>query len=170
MNKKPKRFINGPFYPWLSEMGNSEAMRRLRKSSDAISVLTMFMNKYTKQNDGRNLSITYSEAAPFMSASTFAKAKLRCQAFGFLYCRQYGRLERNASVYDLIGKWQWLSCQPEKLDRIEGLLERHTRTLRIPAAKIKPKKINGQAVGGGVRKKGLLRSIEQRMLGMTNEP
>jgi len=151
-------------------MGKSEAMCRLRKNSDAVNVLTMFITKYTRQNEGRNLSITYSEAAPFLSASTFAKAKLWCCAFGFLYCREFGRLEHNPSIYDLIKKWEWLSRQPQKLDRIEHLLARHERTLRIRLREIQPRRMLGQTVEGKVRKKAMLRVLERRVIGMTDEP
>lgn len=171
MSKNPKtRFIDGPFYPWLIDMGNSEAMCRLRKSSDAVNVLTMFITKFSKQNNGHNLCITYAQAAPFMSTATFSKAKLRCQGFGFLYCRDYGRLERNASIYDLITKWQWLSRQPKKLDRIEHLLSRHERVLRIRGSTIRARIRSGERIEGKVRRKTFLHALEQRVIGVTNEP
>jgi len=161
--KKKTRQINGPFYPWLVEMGNSEAMRRLRKNSEAINVLTMFMTKFTANNGGVNLCVTYKEAAPFISAATFAKAKLWLCAFGFLYCRQYGRLERKRSIYDLIPKWRHLSSQAEKLDRIECLLNRHDRVRRIPIKKIKSKQKSRERISPRARKHAVLWVLEQKI-------
>jgi len=139
MRKKGKGKINGPFYPWLIEMGSSLAMNKLRKNSEAINVLTMFISKYTYADEGKNLCATYREARPFMSNSTFAKAKLWCTAFGFLHCTRFGRLERNSSIYRLSGKWRHLSGQPEKLDHIEQLLKRHEEISRTAANNISEK-------------------------------
>ena len=167
-NKRSR--INGLFYPWLIEMGESEAMCRLRKNSDAVNALTLFITKWRQDNGGRNLCVTYGEARAYMSTSTFAKAKLWCQAFGFIFCSQYGRLERNPSLYDLIGKWRWLSRQSGQLDKIERLLRRHDRILRIPAAKIETRNRKGQEIQGSGRKRTALRFLEQKVLGVRNEP
>ena len=162
-SKKKKTRISSPFYPWLIEMGDSEAMRRLRKNSDAINVLMMFATKWRTTNAGVNLCVTYKEARPFMSSTTFAKAKFWLCAFGFLYCREYGRLERKRSIYDLIPKWRHLSSQAEKLDRIECLLNRHDRVRRIPIKKIKSKQKSRERISPRARKHAVLWVLEQKI-------
>ena len=141
-------------------MGKSAAMRRLMKNSKAVNALMMFSTKFTRGNDGQGLCVTYGEALDFMSAATFAKAKLWCIAFGFLHCKVFGRLERQASIYDLSTKWKHLSRQPEKLDRIERLLKRHDRVMRLSVSKIHA---HGQ-IPPQTRKRMLLRRIEKQIL------
>lgn len=153
--------IKGPFYPWLIEMGNSKAMFRLRKNSDAVNVLTMFIDKFTTNNQGKGLSVTYGEVKGIMSPTTFAKAKLWCMAFGFLHCKRYGRLERKPSIYDLSTKWRHLSGQPEKFGRIEELLKRHERILRTSLSEIKDR----NPFSPKARKKKVLNWIEKEILG-----
>jgi hypothetical protein len=164
--KKPKKKsgkrIEGPFYPWLSEMGNSAAMAKLRKDSNAVNVLTMFISQFTQSNDGRNLELPYSAVKGIMSPAIFARSKLRACAFGFLYCREYGRLEHRASRYDLIMKWRHLSRQPEKLDSIEKLLQRRERIYRVPLSKIQSR----YEMNPKQRHRMLLRAIEKRMLSL----
>ena len=162
MKQGKRRKIDGPFYPWRTEMGNSAAMARLRKDSNAVNVLTMYISKFSQSNDGKNLAVTYGKVTGIMSPATFARSKLRCCAFGFLHCREYGRLERHASLYDLSTKWRYLSQQPNKLDRIESLLRRRERAYRIPGSKIKSK--NG--VPSNQRRRILLRAIEKRVLSL----
>lgn len=141
-------------------MGNSRAMAMLRKNSDAINVLIMFITKYSMQNEGKNLCVTHSETKGFMAPATFAKAKLWCMALGFLHCTRYGRLERNASVYDLTTKWRHLSDCPEKLARIIKLLQRYGRVTRIPIKAIRPR---GELTPQN-RKHMLRRRIEQEII------
>jgi len=169
MREKTKRKIDGQFYAWRVEMGNSEAMSRLRKSSAAVNVLMMFISKYTFPNKGKDLCITYREASKYMSASTFAKAKLWCMAFGFLYCTRFGRLERNASLYSLIEKWRYLSSQPEKLSHIEQLLKRHDQLSRkasnnIPEEIWKNSSEKNSPISAGAWKRQELRKIEIEIL------
>ena len=169
MGKKSRAKINGHFFPWRAEMGNSPAMSRLRKNSEAVNVLSIFITKYTLPNQGKDLCVTYSEARPYMSSSTFSKAKLWCMAFGFLHCTQFGRLERNASRYDLSEKWRHLSQYPEKLDHIERILEQHAQLLRttartIPEERWKAEGDWGTAPSPGVWKRQQLRKIEREIL------
>jgi hypothetical protein len=160
--KSRKKRIDGLFFPWLIEMGTSAAMARLRKNSNAVNTLTMFISKYTQSNDGKNLAVTYGETKGIMSPATFACSKLWCCAFGFLHCRKYGRLERHASLYDLSTKWRHLSRQPDKLNRVERLLGRREHVYRIPKSKIKTR--NG--THPKMRRRIFLRMIEKRMLSM----
>jgi hypothetical protein len=160
-SKKSRHKISGPFYPWLIEMGTSETMKRLKKNSEAINVFSMFVTKYSLANEGKSLCVTYKEAKPFMSNSPFAKAKLWCMAFGFLHCRQFGRLERKPSLYDLSTKWRQLRCQPAKLDRIEHLLKRHEAISRILIQNIKGR----GSFTPKVRKHMFLIRIEKEILG-----
>lgn len=160
-SKKSRNSIPGPFYPWLIEMGNAIAMKRLRKNSDAVNSFTMFVDKYSLANGGKGLCVTYKEAKPSMSTSTFAKAKLWCMAFGFLHCQQFGRLERKPSLYDLSTKWRYLSNQPAKLDRIARLLKRHKAISRIPIRNIKDRGF----YMAEVRKHMELRRIEKEIIG-----
>jgi len=161
MKKDKSKRINGKFYPWLIEMGNSPAFQRLQNNSDAVNVLTMYINKFSPLNDGKNLCVTYEEAgAKGMSASTFAKGKLWCTAFGFLHCREFGRLERKPSIYDISTKWRYLSSRPEKLERIEHLLKKHEVILRIQNIKVQDK----NSLPAKVRKKMSLRRIEKEIL------
>lgn len=141
-------------------MGNSEAMKRLRTNSDAVNAFTLFISKFTMGNGGRGLCVTYGETREFMSAATFAKAKLWCIAFGFLHCKVFGRLERQASIYDLSTKWKHLSRQSEKLDRIERLLKRHDRVKRLSVNMIRA---HGQ-IPPQTRKRMFLRRIEKQIL------
>jgi hypothetical protein len=162
MAKRPKRgIIDGPFYPWLAEMGNSGAMRMLRKNSDAVNALTLFMTKYTLANNGKNLSVTYDEVKDFMAPATFAKAKFWCMALGFVHCTRFGRLERNASIYELSTKWRHLSNCPEKLGRIITLLHRHDRVARILIGRIRTRR----EIPPVTRKKMVRTQLEKRMLG-----
>lgn len=161
LKKSKHGFINGPFYPWMIEMGNSQAMRVLRKNANAVNVFSMFISKYSKPNDGKNLSLTYSEIRGIMSPFTFAKAKFWCTALGFLHCTRFGRLERNASLYDLSSKWKHLSNCPEKLGKIEKLLHRYDKVTRIPAAKLH----GNPDISAKSRKRMCLRRIEKVVLG-----
>ena len=170
MNKgrqKDKRgFIDGLFYPWLVEMGDSAAMKRLRKSAEAVNVFTMFMTKFRRANLGKDLCVTYVEAKPFMSPATFRKAMLWLMAFGFLHCTRPGRLERNASVYDLSTKWRHLSSCPDKLAKIETLLHRHDLVTRISLVRNGEVNIRCRGeLGPELRKKMLRRRIEKAVLG-----
>lgn len=161
LKKSKRRFIDGPFFPWMIEMGNSQAMRVLRKNANAVNVFSMFISKYSRANDGKNLSLTYSEIRGIMSPFTFAKAKFWCTALGFLHCTRFGRLERNASLYDLSSKWKHLSNCPEKLGKIEKLLNRYDKVTRIPSARIRSK----TDISGKSRKRMCLRRIEKVVLG-----
>jgi hypothetical protein len=161
MKKHRRKSIEGPFYPWLTEMGESQAMKLLRRNSDAVNVLTMFMTKFSLPNEGKNLSVTYAEVKGIMAPATFIKAKWWCMALGFLHCSKFGRLERNASIYELSTKWRHLSSRPEKLARIITLLYRHDRVSRIPIEKI----CTRQDIAPTLRKKMIRTKIERQMLG-----
>ena len=160
-DKKPKaRKIDGPFYPWMIDMGNSPTMQRLRANADAVNLFSMFISKFSTRNDGKDLSVTYAETRNLMSAHTHRKAALWLMAFGFLYCVREGRIENLTSIYELSGKWKRLSSQPEKLARISRLLRRHESVRRIPKGHVKERK--GRSVN--CRKRMVLRQIEMRAL------
>jgi hypothetical protein len=160
-DKKTKgRTIDGPFFPWMIDMGNSPAMQRLRANSDAVNLFSMFITKFTKRNEGKDLAVTYRETHGLMSAHTHRKATLWLMAFGFIHCVREGRLEKLTSIYDLSGKWKRLSPQPEKLSRISRLLGRHEAVRRIPKGHVRERR--GQTVN--CRKRAVLRQIERRTL------
>jgi hypothetical protein len=159
--KGKKRFIDGFFWPWKIDMGNSAAMKILRKNADAVNVFTMFGNKFSKDNKGKGLCVTYQEAGPFMSPATFRKALFWLMALGFIHCVRAGRLERKASIYDLSEKWRHLSSCPDKLARIEKLLRRHDLIARIPL------KRNGKV---NIRRRGDLNpTLRKKMVRMQIE-
>lgn len=160
-DKKAKaRKIDGPFYPWTTEMGASLAMQYLRQNADAVSLFSLFITKFSKRTEGKNISVTYGETRRFMSPHTHRKAALWLMAFGFIHCVREGRLEKLTSIYDLSAKWKSLSSQPDKLARIAGLLQRHEAVRRIPKGRVRVRK--GQSVN--CRKRVVLRQIEMRVL------
>jgi hypothetical protein len=158
--KAKSKKIDGPFYPWLIDMGLSPAMQRVRMNSDAVNLFSLFISKFSKRNDGKDLSVTYAETRNFMSPHTHRKAALWLMAFGFLHCVRAGRVEKLTSIYELSAKWKRLSTQPEKLNRISELLRRHETVRRIPKGRVKVRK--GRSAN--CRKRMVLRQIEMRAL------
>lgn len=157
---RKKYKIQGFFFPFTNAMAQSDAFNRLNPID--VFVLSKYWGKYTPNNKD-NLSVTNSEIKNKASTATFSKSKLRIRAFGFVYVVKFGRLERNATIFAICGKWEHLSKNPDKLDRIESLLKRHEKVKRIPLRKLEHKKKNNPEKTPSVRRKIVLRMIEHKI-------
>lgn len=162
MAKKTRKThkIQGGFFPFTNTMAQSEAFMRLNPID--VFVLAKYWGKFTLNNKD-NLCVTNTEIKNKLSTATFSKSKLRIRAFGFLYVVQFGRLERNATIMGISGKWEHLSVHPDKLDRIERLLRYHEKVKRIPSRKLKDNKKNNPEKTPSMRRKIVLRQIEHRI-------
>lgn len=152
--------IQGGFFPFTNKMAKSSAFLRLNPID--VYVATKYWGKYIPDNKN-DLCVTNSEVKDKISTATFSKSKLRIRAFGFFYVTRFGRLERNATVFGISGKWENLSEQPDKLGRIERLLNRHEKVKRIPVRKLKIKKSNNPEMTPSLRRKMVLRQIEHKI-------
>lgn len=122
-----------PQPPYASVVGiKSLAWGKL--SRDAVWALMEFYRKFNGKNR-KNLSLTYLEVKGKISNGTFNKAIWELIGYGFIHVVRSGRLERNASIYELCDKWEYLSNQPEKLNRNEKLLARLEKVRRKPTPK-----------------------------------
>lgn len=157
---KNKHKIQGGFFPFTNTIAQCEAFKRLNPID--VYVAAKYWGKYNPYNKD-NLCVTYSEVKGKVSTATFSKSKLWIRAFGFFYVVRFGRLERNATVMGICGKWEHLSKCPDKLDRIERLLRRHEGVKRIPARKLKNNKKNNPQKTPLMRRKIVLRMIEHKI-------
>ncbi len=160
MAKKKSYRIKGPFWPFTNKIAESEAFKRLDPFD--VFVLAKYWGKYYPDNRD-NLCVTNSEIKYKISTATFSKSKLRLRAFGFLYVVRFGRLERNASIFGISGKWESLSKHPDKLDRIERLLSRHEKIKRMPIRKLGYKERNNPEKTPSMRRKITLKKIEHKI-------
>lgn len=147
-----------PKPPFISVEGiKSLAWDKL--SRDAVWALTEFYRKFNGKNR-TNLSLTYEEVKGKISNGTFNNAIWELIGYGFIRVRRFGRLNQNASIYELCDKWEYLSNHPEKLDRNEKHLARLKRTKRIPT----PKKLNPtKSFNFRAKRRQLIRVIQNKI-------
>lgn len=157
---KSKHKIQGGFFPFTNTIAECEAFKRLNPID--VYVAAKYWGKYNLYNKD-NLCVTYSEVKGKVSTATFSKSKLWIRAFGFFYVVRFGRLERNATVMGISGKWEHLIKYLDKLDRIERLLRRHERVKRIPVRKLKNNNKNNPQKTPLMRRKIALRMIEHKI-------
>ena len=162
MSKKKSQKSNNDAYrptpPFRTVEGiESPAWKKL--SRDAVWVLMEIYIKFNGNNRS-NLSLTYLEVKGKISNGTFTKAIWELIGYGFIRVRRFGRLNQNASIYELCDKWKYMSDQPEKLDQNEKLLKRLEKTRRIPT----PKNIDkSQRFNFGVKRRQLLRVLKDKI-------
>lgn len=162
MSKKKSQNSNNGAYrpkpPFISVEG-IESLAWGKLSRDAVWVHTELYRKFNGKNRN-NLSLTYKEVNHKISNGTFNKAIWELIGYGFIHVKRFGHLNQNASIYELCDKWEYLSNQPEKLNRNEKLLARLERTKRIPT----PKKLDKTGrFNFGVKRRQLQRVLKDKI-------
>lgn len=106
----------------------------------AIGVLMKFYGKFNGYNR-YDLSLTYREVKHKLSSLLFTRFIWQLIGFGFLDRRRTGRLMRNCSLYGISNRWRKLCEEPEKLDKIEKLLNEIEDLKRQPGSSEKRMRI-----------------------------
>lgn len=123
-------------------------------SRNAVFVLMEFYRKFNGYNR-YDLSLTYREVKNKISSRPFSRAVWQLIGYGFLDVRRFGWLERNCSVFGLSNRWRELRDNPEKLHKIEKLLE------QIESLKREP---------GSLRKRMKMYKLKDRVLNLGMPP